>query len=94
MSVPTDPKPGTRWHSFFKGWQDACACKPRRPEFTGSASADVREPYENGFEAGTGDRRKTQHFATLQYGYSPSILREASKPAGVPGVEISSREEP
>jgi len=74
---PTTPEAATRWHSFFRGWQDACACKPRRPEYVDNANADVREAYENGYESGVGDRRKTQLFATLQYGYSPTILREA-----------------
>lgn len=77
VAAPTDPKSATRWHSFFKGWQDGCTCKPRRPEYTDSADADMREAYEFGFEAGVHDRRKTQSFATLQYGYSPTILREA-----------------
>ena len=81
MSVPTDPRPSTLWHSFFKGWQDGCACKPRRPEFIGSDDPDVRECYEHGYEAGVCDRRKTQSWATLQYGYSPTVLREAALPA-------------
>jgi hypothetical protein len=70
----------TRWHSFFRGWQDACACKPRRPEYTDNADADMRESYEHGFSAGVCDRRKTASWATLQFGYSPTILREASSP--------------
>ena len=75
MSTPNNPIASTRWHSFFKGWQDACVCKPRRAEFVGSPNNDVRDSYEYGYEAGICDRRKTQAWATLTYGYSPTILR-------------------
>lgn len=63
------------WHSFVKGWQDACGCKARRPEFSENANAKVSLAYENGYEAGVNDRRASMAFATLEYGYEPTILR-------------------
>jgi hypothetical protein len=72
-----DPRPGTLFHSYRKGWICGARFGALDPKFTEHEDATIKAEYERGWEDGRIANRDAMQAASERMGYKPSVIRLA-----------------
>jgi hypothetical protein len=72
-----DPKPGSLFHSYRKGWIAGAQFGPLDPKFTEHDDASIKTEYSRGWTDDRLAHREALQAAIDRLGYKPSVLRLA-----------------
>ncbi len=61
--------------AFMKGWRNGAGGHARNPDFTQHQEPAIRDAYDEGYKLGHANACEAAAYASLQYGYKPTILR-------------------